>query len=165
MGIKGVGRFFKTVGGAIGGFFETVFSGIVHVFIEDFEEVAHKIVSLLFYAAVPGAEKLRMAFEVLKGYALVSGKKFILHAARLLIELEVTKAKGDDLEKVIDEGLELARQAVAAINDSDLTGDEERLFAAMEKLRHDLVSVGKEWLTAEHLLRVLIELAVSAAKK
>ena len=154
MGLKG---FFKT----IGGFFKTVLSGLVQVFIEDFEDVAEKIVLLLMFSDQPGGKKFETALAVLKGYAATEGKKFINHAARLLIQLELTEAEGDDLERIVDEGLGAARQAVEAVNEFDLVGDDERRDAAAIKLRDDLIAAGKQWLTKPRTLHTLIELAVA----
>lgn len=156
----GIGGFLKKVGG----FFASAFSSLVNIFIEDFEDMAGQIVRLLILADMPGSQKFETALAVLAGYAAKSGKKFITHAARLLIELELTEAKGDDLERIIDEGLEAARLAVEAVNELDMVGDNDRRKAAVAKLRNDLNAAGKEWLTENNILHVLIELAVAAAK-
>lgn len=164
----GIGGFIKE----LGGFFAGVFSGLVKVFMEDFENVAKQIVGLLLLADMSGSQKFETALAVLAGHAAKKGKKFINHAARLLIEMELTEAKGDDLEKIVDEGLEAARLAVEAVNESDLANmvkphlkDGARRFAAVEKLRKDLIAVGKTRLTKSRILHVLIELAVASIKK
>jgi len=157
----GIGGFLKK----IGGFFAKAFSRLVNVFIEDFEDVAGQIVGLLMLADMPGSRKFKIALSVLAGYAAKEGKRFISHAARLLIELEVTKERDDDLERIIDEGLEAARLAVESVNELDMVGDNDRRKAAVAKLRADLIAAGKEWLTEKNILHVLIELAVASIKK
>ena len=150
---------------AIGGFLKKVVSPLVDVFIEDFGEMVEKLVRLLMFAAVPGGDKFAMALAVVKGYALAEGKKFVNHGARLLIEMEVTEARGDKLEDIIDHGLEEARKAVNEVATSLLSDDDDRRKMAVNILRERMVELRRTALTKTHLLNVLIEIAVAQRKK
>lgn len=161
----GIGGFIKKVGGAVGGFFKQVFTGMVKVFIEDFEEVAEQIVKLLMLAnGKSGGEKLSMAIEVLKGYAAKSGKKYINQSGRLLVQLELTEAEGDDLERIIKEGLKPALKVIEEVNLRHLMDDSHRRTAAFNKLSNDLKATGKTWLLKPRRIHTLIELAVASLK-
>jgi len=158
MGIIG---FFKK----IGGFFKHVFSGMVGIFIQDFEDITEEIVRLLVLADIPGSAKFKTALAVLEGYALKAGKSFIVHAARLLIEMTVANINGEDLKKIADEGLSYALEAVDEVNVMDLFDDDERRDKAFNILWNKLIDVGKNELATTNIIHVLIELAVAQRKK
>jgi len=145
-------------------FFASIFKGRTGAVVEALQPLAEKIVGELMDSDLSGPERRTKAEETLKLAAIEAGLKEADHAIGLLIELEVTKAKGDPLEQVLDEGLEAARQVVKSINASDLSGDAERRAAALAKLTADFLAAGKNWLCTTHTLNLLIEAAVSSFK-
>lgn len=153
---------------AIGGFFAKVFSGLIGVFMQDFEDMLEQTINMLLFSTVPGSQKFKTALNILENYAIKKGKVFVNRAARAAIELRLfevnAETNGEDpkakLEGLIDLGLEQARLAVMAVDESDLTGDDERRDAAVAKLWDDFEATGKTILLDKNLLHVLVELAL-----
>jgi hypothetical protein len=152
---------------AIGGFFKKVFAGSTGEFAKQWASTIGQIVGILFLANnLNGSDKLSTIISIIKNMAAEQGKAYISHAARLLVELQLAKKYGDDIEAIIDDGLEEAQKAIASVNATDLVGDDERRDAAVAILKENLLVAKKNWLAevARHL-NLLIEVAVAGTKK
>ena len=155
--------FGKIFGGLIW-IFALIFKGRTGEIIAELKSVGQEIVGDLMDSDLPGTERFKVAFQKIKEAAIEQGIEAADHAIEMLIELEVTKANDDPLEKIFDEGLEAAREVIQSINASDLAGNAERKAAAVEQLIERLKSEGKEWLLSTRTLNLLIAAAVSSFK-
>jgi len=149
---------------SIGRWIAAIFKGRAGEVIEKLTPVAEKIVRDLMTGDLPGPARFEEARRRLIEEAVAEGIEWAEHALNLLIELEVTKAKGDAIEQILDEGLELAREVVNSVDTGFLAGDSERRERAVNWLKMKLLKEGKQWLTSTHLLNLLIEAAVASFK-
>lgn len=123
---------------------------------------ASEIIAKLMDRAIPGTDKFKSALKTLEAIAIQRGVEAVDWALTELIEKEVTTAKGDAIEQVLDEGLETARQVVISTDVKAIAfGNEDARDAAIAALKDKLIADGKSWLLAEHTLRLLIAAAVA----
>lgn len=163
-----MGNWFTGALEAIGGFFLTVARGMIGAFINDFGETLEQTIRLLIRSSLEGEIKFSVAADILRGFVAEQGLEYTERAIRAAIELELFRQKADadevnwqdKLEGLVDYGMTEALEAVEAVEAGDLTGSDTKRNAAVEKLWADLEAAGKDVLLHEHLLHVLIELAL-----
>jgi len=141
-----------------------IFKGRTGNIIEKLTPVARDVVGGLMDSDMSGPDKFEEAKKSILAAAVEQGLEAADHAIGLLIEMEVTRAKGDALEEILDNGLEAAREIISSINASDLTSSSARRAEAFSRLKVALIDKGKELFTKEHTLNLLIEAAVSSFK-
>lgn len=147
-------------------FFGFVFAGRTGDIVEVLEADVRQIVARLMDSALSGPERFRAAMDTLKAIAAQKGINAADHALALLIEMEVTQQKGDNLEQFLDEEvLGTVREVIQSVDASALVGNEERRNAALAELKARFIAEGKTHLLWDHALNLLIELAVANIKR
>jgi len=150
---------------AIGRLIASIFKGRTGRIVEQIALIVEAIVrELMGRVDLTGAQKFKLARAMIIERAAEEGLEYADHAINLAIEWEVTKARGDPIEQILDEGLELARAIVKKVSAGDLAGDEERRDRAVYLLKTRLLREGKNWLTSAHTLNLLVEAAVAGYK-
>ncbi len=161
MGILGkIAWPFKKVG--LG--FKWLFSKYDKEILASLENYAAGIVLDLMSSDKPGSARFEEALSRLKIRAVKDGLKIYNHVLQRLIEKRVTQAHGDDLEKILDAGLQMAIDVVKAVDLTNLVGDKERRDEAVGRLAYEAKKQGKEWLNVPHILHILIQYAVSSVR-
>lgn len=142
-----------------------IFAGRTGQILPNLKPIAQEMVGSLMDGELSDKNKFRAAYHKILGAAIEQGIETADHAIGLAIEWEITEAKDDPLEKVLDEGLGVAREVVSSIDSSDFVGDDARHWAAFDELRKKLITEGKTWLTSTHTLNFLIQAAVASFRK
>jgi len=148
----------------VGRGFKWLFRHYSEEIVATIEEFAAAIVLDLMPSKEPGHAKFNEALRRLKSRVLSEGLEVYNHVLRRMIEKRVTQAHGDDLEEVLDSGLQVAIDVVKAVDLTGLTGDDDRRAEAVRRLVREFKAQGKEWLNVPHIIHVLIEYAVSSVR-
>lgn len=148
----------------LGGGFKWLFSRYSKEIMATIEDMAAGIVLDLMSSPDPGSVKFDKALQSLEVQAAKVGFKIYNHVLQRAIEKRVTQAHGDDLEKIIDAGLQMAIDVVKAVDLTTLVGDKERRAEAVGRLAYETKKQSKEWLNVPHILHVLIQYAVSSVR-
>ena len=127
--------------------------------------IAEAIVKDLENTELSGQERFETAFETLVNYAIKRGLEEADHAINLAIEYSVSSTRGDNIKRVFDEGLELARETIAEVGQLAIDSDMDKKLEAAEQLRMKLTYDMKEWLVSTHTLYLLIEAALAETKE
>jgi len=144
--------------------FKWLFSRYSKEIMTTIEEFAAAIVLDLMSSGKPGGAKFEEALIRLKLRVAKEGFEVYNHVLQRAIEKRVTQAHSDDLEEIIDSGLSLAKGAVREVDLTNLMGDKERREEAARRLAVVAKQQGKKWFDTEHILRVLIQYAVSSVR-
>jgi len=151
--------------GKIFGFLGRLFKGHAGDIAQALAPLAQQAVTGLLKNDRPFLEVKREAFVGLQALALARGLRAADHLLNYLIAVEITKAAGDPLEAIIDDGLEAARQAVLSVEKAGKNVEDAPKFSeAWVRLRQELHAQGKSWLTGDRMINLLIETAVRKFK-
>jgi len=157
--------FGKIFGGLIW-IFALIFKGRTGKVIDNISSIVVAVVASLLNSDLSGPERFKEAFKRIKNAALAAGLETADHAIEVAIEFEVTEAHGDPLEQILDEGLGIARETVQTVaRESEGMDDETRFSLAFDRLKEELLSRGKEWLTKDRTINLLVRAAVASFKE
>lgn len=148
----------------LGGGFKWLFSRYSKEIMATIEEFAAAIVLDLMSSGKPGGAKFEEALLRLKMRVAREGFEVYNHILQRAIEKRVTQAHGDNLEEILDSGLQMAIDVVKDVDLTTLMGDKERRDEAVGRLAYEAKKQGKEWLNVPHILHVLIQYAVSSVR-
>ncbi len=150
---------------AIGSVVLRIFKGRTGKIVSALEPLATAAIDLLYMAEMSGTEKWERAVRMLADFGLLVGLDRADHAINLLIEWKIAEKRGKNIEKIFDQGLQRAREVVAAVGKLTIEADLDKKLEAAERLRMQLTHDMKAWLTDKNTLYLLLEAAIAETKE
>lgn len=148
----------------VGSIIVKIFSGRTGRVISRLQPLIAPIVEILTSSTLTGEKKAEKVLRTVVDLAIASGVEVADHAINFAIELELAELLGKNIEKILDQGLERAREIVAEVGKLAIAADVDKKREAAEQLRMQFTHDMKNWLTDKQTLHLLIEAAVAMTK-